>query len=536
MRARHFIFQLFYSTTFTLLLLAEILLLLISPGDLIYQSLELGESWNIIIIAGVYALTLFVALFIIATRLYTARTQLTAIPRSYVPIREGDISRSVRKLITEGLARSAVIAYNAHPREVRQEEVSELEQTHKSNGSKLAPDTMSLTHMRTWLKIEHPGWSSPCSPDMPSLHYELVLLEFPNLIETKAVSLAPPDPLFDPENEITNTINPDTTQSPPPDPLVVSILQRPASMPLREYLSLLSSLHMLPTTPTNLGLPFRFLALYETSRFSQQPLHGPTFRALLADFTTILQSLQPPSPSAIASLAASSSNTSISSARPSHNPTRIGPPSYVRSRASRASPTPSAYQTPFQTPHLMPYPASLSSGHAGDQSSGPSSSSSSYNNYNEDENMRNSDSGNESGSERSAHTAFTRPGRRSRTNTAGTVSRYGGSQGLSASASARAKRRAVEVGGRAEMEMGTGTGPDLGPGARVGAGLGRARTSSSEISVGQGSVVRRSGTVKSAGSGGSRKSGESGESVIRREDRGEEVLDLPVAFLAERGR
>ena len=268
MRARQVLFRLFYNTTFTVLVFIEVVLLLISPGDIVYQAYQQNRAWDIIIIAGAYALTLVIALFIIATRLYTTRKELLAIPKSYVPIRDGDLPRSVRKLVKEGLARSVSIAYNAHPREVRQEEIQTLEQENRDMGS--------LAHMKSWLQIEHPGWSSPCSSDMPNLQYEHVLLEFPNLIEAKAVSLAPPDTNFKPET-------PEHPEVIPPDPLVLSIVQRPASMPIRDYISRLSSLLMLDTAQTTTTT--RFIHLYEQSRFSKQPIYEHTFRTILADFT-----------------------------------------------------------------------------------------------------------------------------------------------------------------------------------------------------------------------------------------------------------
>ncbi|MCJ1331407.1 hypothetical protein MMC10_008097 [Thelotrema lepadinum] len=563
MRARQVLFRLFYNTTFTVLLFIEVVLLLISPGDIIYQSYQQDRAWDIIIIAGVYALTLVIALFIIATRLYTARKELLAVPRSHVPIRDGDLPRSVRKLVKEGLARSVSIAYNAHPREVRQEEIQTLEQENRDIGS--------LAHMKSWLQIEHPGWSSLCSSDMPNLQYEPVLLEFPNLIEAKAVSLAPPDPLFKLETS-------DSTDAVPPDPLIVSILQRPPSMPIRDYISRLSSLHMLDTTPTTT----RFIHLYEQSRFSKQPIYESTFRTLLADFTEIMHSLRP-SPSKILA-------THVPEGHPSRLPTPTpsppGPPS--RPSASTPSLTPSLphshsqlrtsprppllqkphsqppqthTQTPIHknvspsphrpslaprsgtstphsksqphTPFLTPRPVhtpkqyvgSLSSGHAGDRSSDSSGNESGGGGGG------GGSSGNESDSERSAHTAFTRP----------SVGRRGG----------KSKSRS-----RAGTSGSVGLGLGIGIGMRVDGG----RSTSRELvdqngsGEGEGSVVRRAisgGSVASSGSGSKESGGGSvirrfrsaetmdsagsGGSVIRREGRREEVLDLPVAFVpAER--
>ena len=484
---RQLVFRLFYSTTFTLLLLLEIILLLISPGDILYQSLHQERSWDIIIIAGVYALTLLVALFIIATRLYTTRTQLAGIPRTTLPIQDSSINKSVRKMISDGLSRSASIAYSAHPRELKEDELRVLEQAQE--GVAATPERIPVRHMKAWLQIEHPGWSSPCSKEMPSLQYEPVILEFPNLLEAKAVSLAPPDPRFDPSSL-------DPSQLVPSDSVAISILQRPIGMPLREYVDRLISLIMLDDS-AQVG---DFLQMYEKARFSREPVYERDFRKLLSGFTIILQNLRAPSPELIEAMeiGRQSQMTSRTSTLPSSTTQSLESVIRAHSRATpsfkatphtrrtslkpgpasaRNSPA-SATHTPFMTPKPTPYDASLSSGHAGDRSS---------------------DSSDFSDSERSAHTAFTRPGQRSRANTA---PRY-------ASASASAKRT-----------------PDVGTSAsRI-----SSRSTSSEHSIGSASVVRRVITGRSETSA---VSGASDGSVIRREDRGEDVLPLPVAFIEE---
>ena len=514
MRAHQFVFQIFYSTTFTLLLFLEILLLLISPGDIIYQSFAQDKSWNIVTIAGVYALTLLVALFIIATRLYAARKDLQAIPKAYVPVREGDVSKSVRKLVSEGLARSVLIAYNAHPREVGEEEMRALEQENR--------DIESLANTKSWLKIEHPGWSSPYSLYMPNLQYELVVLEFPNLIEAKAVSLAPPTSLF--EASISSDPEP-----PPPDPLARSLLQRPASLPLRDYLSHLISLNVLGASATTT----RFVQLYESARFSKNPLHELTFRTMLADFTTIMQALQPLPAGILASVASGESSSRSSTPTPTRTPPPKTPtpslepsihPSQSNLRRTPTQPQPnhqtnrrpslaprsisprsrsnyapsplSTSATPFMTPRPTPYEASLSSGHAGDRSSECSS-----------------DSDSDSDSVRSAHTAFTRP-RAARSKT-----------GTSAASKSMGRDRQGEKFDSPSVRPTEGS--KRTPEVSLGLGLGL-----EESNLRGGNVEHPVSSTREA-SEDSGTSGLSDGSVIRREGKAEAVLDLPVAFAVE---
>jgi hypothetical protein len=108
----------------------------------------------------------------------------------------------------------------------------------------------------------------------------------PSLIEAKAVSLAPaeslspvpPDP-FDPSHDLTTYSLPDTR--------VVEVLQRPASMGLREYIRHLTSLGAI--YPAELGADF--LALYERARFSSRDLHEADFRDLMHLFAEILRGM-----------------------------------------------------------------------------------------------------------------------------------------------------------------------------------------------------------------------------------------------------
>lgn len=190
----------------------------------------------------------------------------------------------MRRLVAEHLKRSAIIAYEAHPRNLKDDKTTAREGIDSLRPAAPAEEPASQHAVPVWGTISHPGWSSPSSPDLPNLHYDSVIFELPHLIEAKAVSLAPPDPLstpLSPGNE-TEPLDP-----PLPDALAVELLQRPATMGLRDYVSHLTSLDMIH--PPTLGVSF--LALYEKARFSGRPLDEVEFRALMHVFAEILRSM-----------------------------------------------------------------------------------------------------------------------------------------------------------------------------------------------------------------------------------------------------
>ena len=245
-------------------------LICLTPADAIYQCWVTRRLTNIFFIAGAYVLTFVLAFLIYATRLYTNRTALAGIPKVWIPVEEEDVTKSVRRLVVEGLARSAIIAYQACPRDTTGEEDSFL------NYKDLAIDPKHPP----WGSVEHPGWSSPESPDLPNLPYRTVITELPNLIEAKAVSTAPA------ENTLPDGMDPF------PDTRVVEVLQRPASMGLRQYVGHLANLGVINSP----GLEADFLALYERARFSSRPLHASEFRELMHLFAEILREITPLAP------------------------------------------------------------------------------------------------------------------------------------------------------------------------------------------------------------------------------------------------
>ena len=209
---------------------------------------------------------------------------MARIPKAWIPVEKEDLNKSVRRLVMEGLARSAIISYQARPRDTSGETDS------FQNYESLLIDPKRPP----WGQVEHPGWSSPASPDLPDLPYRMVIQELPNLIEAKAVSLVPADAFpsaaadrFDPTSD-------GGTQS-LPDMRVVEVLRRPASMGLRQYIRHLTNLGAIH--PPELGADF--LALYERARFSSHELHEPEFRDLMHLFAEILRGMTPLGPPVI---------------------------------------------------------------------------------------------------------------------------------------------------------------------------------------------------------------------------------------------
>ncbi|TAQ83398.1 hypothetical protein B7494_g8278 [Chlorociboria aeruginascens] len=291
------LFRIFYTTFFTILTIVLLGLLLITPADAIRQALDNHQPYNVFVIAGGYFLTIATGSIIYASRLYTNRTVLAAIPKTWIPVEKGDVNKRVRKMIVSSLNRSAAIAWDSRPRVTQsptivsgpdaRESIAKSPTTEnykEDNGimrkstKQSEKDEQTVTippHPSVWGEISHNGWSSPTSPDLPSLQYMKVILELPHLIEAKAVSFAPLDPKS-------------TTDSPMADPSAVNLLQRPASMGLRDYISHLISVGIIKFP----SISINFLTAYESARFSQRPLSEPEFRALMNQFAEVLRSMQ----------------------------------------------------------------------------------------------------------------------------------------------------------------------------------------------------------------------------------------------------
>lgn len=199
----------------------------------------------------------------------------------------------------EGLARSAVIAYQARPRDVAAEEQT---QTQTQSQQVQAQQEQGLVVNRDrppWGDIEHPGWSSPESRDLPDLPYRTVIQELPHLIEAKAVSLAPPDPVFTATSYSPQGGVQEQEQT-IPDTRVVEVLQRQTSMGVREYIQRLTAMEVI--RPPEVGA--EFVALYERARFSAHELFESEFRELMHVFAEVLRGMKGLGPEKIMKLEA----------------------------------------------------------------------------------------------------------------------------------------------------------------------------------------------------------------------------------------
>jgi len=349
-RVRIPFFRIFYSSTYSALLLLTLLLLVVTPVDQIYQTLSNGKFGNAIVIGAVWVTTAIITLFIYASRLYTNRTALATIPKSYLPVQRKEIHAPVRRVIVKNRERSALIAWDSRPRDLRQDPGA----VQRSGGGKhekhtrdaatyhaslpLDPATTSTAQKAPlpttiipidpasppWGPIAHPGWSSPAVSryGLPEeVRFETVVAELPHLIEAAAVALAPPDPAFhfltqtlaagasaSPDDVAAATSSDGTSSSqklggPPPasapvpmpaaphDPRAVALLQRGTAMGLRGYLGQLAALGVLGGAPA--ARMDAFVARYEYARFSAHALTEDEFAGLMAAFVELLEGLQP---------------------------------------------------------------------------------------------------------------------------------------------------------------------------------------------------------------------------------------------------
>ncbi|WEW60751.1 hypothetical protein PRK78_006238 [Emydomyces testavorans] len=271
--------QFFYTTFFTVLSVLLFILTLLTPGDLIYQSYTNHRLANIFAIAGVYIVTFLLVLLIYASRIFTNRSILAGIPKAWIPVEKPDVGKAVRRLVVEGLMRSATIAQQARPRDRSGDDNTLFDQS-------LA---VPVDSPPPWGTVSHPGWTAPDCEDLPGQEFETVVKELPHLIEAKAVSLAPPDPrlrVLDSGRSPGFLSEHDGVEY-VPDERVVKILQRPSWMCLRDYVNHLNGLGLI--SPSHLG--DSFLDLYERSRFSARPLTEVQFRTMIGIFAEILRGM-----------------------------------------------------------------------------------------------------------------------------------------------------------------------------------------------------------------------------------------------------
>ncbi|KAI1269835.1 hypothetical protein F5Y18DRAFT_111523 [Xylariaceae sp. FL1019] len=302
-------FRIAYNSIYALLCLILAILLLVVPADFTLQALRTTHQViNLIVIGIIYVLTVIIVLFVYALRIYVTRSVLAGIPRAWLPIRKGDVTKDVKDMIVVSLSRSAAIALEARPKVMAPDVVSseagsvagreqsdvpeEIDrrrsrQLFRSKPPATVEDQMgiALPSVRpVWGHIEHSGWGSPASPDLANLQYTTVISELPNLIEAKAVSLAPPDPEADPLSEAP-TLNADALE----------LLQRMPTMTMRQYIHHLTELEVLSESEELSD----FLRLYEQDRFSGRPMPNATFRELMYLFAEVLRNMQPLDPSVL---------------------------------------------------------------------------------------------------------------------------------------------------------------------------------------------------------------------------------------------
>ena len=291
------ILRIFYSTTYTVVFLVLVLFLAVTPGDTIYQSIRDSQLQNVFIIAGAYILVGILVLLFYGSRLYTSRTVLAAIPKNYIPIDVGDVGSKVQRMIAKQLDRSALIAWNSRPRDLQAEighaqassetkldAAKNLQASYKDdevNQSLRGPRLLFDPRNPPWGNVEHQGWSSSSCEDFPNLQYSKVVNELPHLIEAKAVSLVPPD-----TQHITQVSGGSSAQY-VPDQMLASVLQRSASMDLRDYLAQLILLEVIIDEDTAV----KFVTQYESAHYSGEGLTESQFRDLMASFSSVLSNM-----------------------------------------------------------------------------------------------------------------------------------------------------------------------------------------------------------------------------------------------------
>ncbi|KAK3623328.1 hypothetical protein LTR22_024439 [Elasticomyces elasticus] len=262
-------FRIFYSTTYTLLYIFTLCMIAITPTTLIYTAIEARAFQYLFMIGGVYFLLAIITIFIYSSRLYTNRTVLAAVGKAYLPIEDGEVGKSIRKMIVKQLERSAIVAWESRPRDL----FGEILDAEKEGV--LPPETGSIGRndytvgriiqvgpvRPPWRIVRHPGWSSPSQREdngYPDVQFANVIAELPNLVEARAVSLAPADPALG-NNRMA-------------DPAVIDLLKRLPTMGL--------------VNPPELA-PM-FLRQYEYARFCGRPCTEDEFSDLMATFAELL--------------------------------------------------------------------------------------------------------------------------------------------------------------------------------------------------------------------------------------------------------
>jgi hypothetical protein len=276
-------FRIFYSTTYTTLFLLILILLAITPATLIYTALRANAYQYVFEVGGVYVLVAIFTLFIYSSRLYTNRSVLAAVGKSWIPVQPGEVSKNVCKEVVKAANRSARIAYETKPRNL-QPELERIKKQHDGSDDGEPTTVGNIIQIDPqhppWGRISHAGWSSPSQLDAhlaPHIQFRTVVMELPNLVEARAVSLAPPDPFFTASAQEGTTL---------PDLLVVDLLSRSPTADMRSYLAQLSGLGLFPPHAGQ-----DFVQRYEHARFSPRPINEDEFEELMSAFAALLASM-----------------------------------------------------------------------------------------------------------------------------------------------------------------------------------------------------------------------------------------------------
>lgn len=308
-------FRIFYSTTYTTLFLITLVILAITPGTLLWTSISNEAFQYVFMIGGTYVLTALIAIFIYSSRLYTNRSVLAGVGKAYIPVEDGEVGRNVRKMIVSQLERSAIIAWEARPRDAMGE-VMKAEKEGWLSGEDLQEGSVGREQWTVgtaividpanppWGKVSHAGWTAPTharGETLGNLQFATVIAELPHLIEAKAVTLAPPDP-----NDEAGFFNEE--EDPVADALVVETLRRQKTMGLREYLTQLSYLGLV--NPPSVGQ--EFLSVYEKARFCGRPCSEREFNSLMATFAQLLEGMVELHPDIVAEIRAQAGSQSFS--------------------------------------------------------------------------------------------------------------------------------------------------------------------------------------------------------------------------------
>ncbi|KAI5788840.1 hypothetical protein DFH27DRAFT_572420 [Peziza echinospora] len=289
----------FYSSSFTLLFVILTILLIITPADLIHQALNgraVKQPYNVFIIIGSYALALILSTIIYVSRLYTIKRMMEDIPKRYVPIKKGDIPERVRRRITQGLGKGAILAWQSRPRG-RQMPAPAPTSTAQSGGGtvvdgqsnpeasvvEISASAPSQQPVPFWGEINHPGWSSPDSVDLPFVEYSAIIAELPYLIEKKATFLAADEHQHGQHDGLS------ALSIPMGNTVSHNIASRKPYMSLAAYISYLTSLGYVDPKVGEL-----FVKEYEKCRFwlsETQGVDEAEFRLLMKVFAGLLRSM-----------------------------------------------------------------------------------------------------------------------------------------------------------------------------------------------------------------------------------------------------